>query len=259
MRSPIYHLGRSAAFRNGTGVIVVIVFIVVFIVVGEGGGRMRRATIQGGRARKTIAKSRTRRGMCRCRWRGGTTVGWGGGGRIANATTSILERIDAAERLVGEVDTSAIDRITARAKVVRADLEAAARARSKLLSLLSSLSVRGMGEGMQQQHQQQQQQQQQQADAKTISELHASMIELDGISAHLPALALLLVDLSTLHANAADFNARLRAAEGAASRMESTLTSVEGALLRMEVGWRENMIIVERNVDRLNGLVNFEK
>ena len=160
-------------------------------------------------------------------------------------STSIMERIEMAERLVREVDSSVIERLAARAKVVRADLEAAARARSKLSS---SSSGRGMGSA--------QQQQQQQQDSKTISELHAAMIELDGISAHLPELATRLAELSILHANAADFDSRLRAAETATSRMESTLTSVEDGLSRMEAGWKENIQIIERNVDRLDGLVN---
>jgi len=153
---------------------------------------------------------------------------------------SILERVREAEALVREVDASAIDRLAARAKVVRADLEAAARAKSKLSSSSSSSSATSRSGG---------------DDARTVSELHAAMLELDGVSAHLPALISRLVELSGLHSSAADFGTRLGAAEKALVRSEATLASVEEALSRMEGGWKENVGVVERNVDRLDGLL----
>ncbi|KAL3777318.1 hypothetical protein ACHAW5_005954, partial [Stephanodiscus triporus] len=168
-----------------------------------------------------------------------TTMTTTTGGGIANK--SILERIDEAELLVREVDASAIEKLAARAKVVRADLEAAARARSKLASASARSGVGGVGGG---------------EDFRRVSELHAAMLELDGMSAHLPALASRLLELSTLHSNAAEFETRLGAAEVALSRSESTLASVERALARMEEGWKENVKVVERNVDRLDGLLN---
>jgi len=169
-----------------------------------------------------------------------STSAGGGGGVVFggnNEGRSILERVREAEALVREVDASAIDRLAARAKVVRADLEAAARAKSKLSSSSSSATSRS-GE-----------------DARTVSELHAAMLELDGVSAHLPALVSRLVELSGLHASAADFGTRLGAAEKALVRSEATLASVEEALSRMEGGWKENVGVVERNVDRLDGLL----
>ena len=58
-------------------------------------------------------------------------AGGGGGGGEGR---SVLDRLREAEALAREVDASAIDRLAARARVVRADLEAAARAKSKLSS-----------------------------------------------------------------------------------------------------------------------------
>jgi hypothetical protein len=164
-----------------------------------------------------------------------------------NVNKSILQRIEEAEQLVREVDSTAIDKLAARAKVVRADLEAAARAKSKLST--SSRSVGGGGK---------EQQQQQKEDFKTIAELHTKMHELDGISAHLPALTSRLLELSTLHANAADFANRLEAAESALVRSELTLSSVERALTMMEGKWDENMKVVEKNVDKLDRLLSTE-
>eukprot|EP00579_Thalassiosira_antarctica_P016052 CAMPEP_0201926896 /NCGR_PEP_ID=MMETSP0903-20130614/17246_1 /ASSEMBLY_ACC=CAM_ASM_000552 /TAXON_ID=420261 /ORGANISM="Thalassiosira antarctica, Strain CCMP982" /LENGTH=318 /DNA_ID=CAMNT_0048464915 /DNA_START=20 /DNA_END=973 /DNA_ORIENTATION=+ len=50
------------------------------------------------------------------------------------STKSILERINEAERLTKEVDAKQIEKLASKAKVVRADLEAAARAKTKLAS-----------------------------------------------------------------------------------------------------------------------------
>jgi hypothetical protein len=162
-----------------------------------------------------------------------------------NVNKSILQRVEEAEQLVREVDSTAIDKLAARAKVVRADLEAAARAKSKLAT-----SSRSVGGGSKEQ------QQQQKEDFKTIAELHTKMHELDGISSHLPALTSRLLELSTLHANAADFASRLEAAESALRRSESTLSSVERALTTMEGKWDENMKVVEKNVVKLDRLLS---
>lgn len=162
-----------------------------------------------------------------------------------NVNKSILQRVEEAEQLVREVDSTAIDKLAARAKVVRADLEAAARAKSKLAT-----SSRSVGGGSKEQ------QQQQKEDFKTIAELHTKMHELDGISSHLPALTSRLLELSTLHANAADFASRLEAAESALGRSESTLSSVERALTTMEGKWDENIKVVEKNVVKLDRLLS---
>ena len=155
---------------------------------------------------------------------------------------SVMDRIEEAERLAGEVDARRIEKLAAKAKVVRADLEAAARARSKLASKSSSGDARAGG--------------QKQEDSRTIAALHDQMTELEGISAHLPALAVRLLELSNLHSNAAEFASRLEAAEGAVNRSEVVLTSVEGVLKKMEGGWKENMESVEKNVERLDKILS---
>ena len=88
-----------------------------------------------------------------------------------------------------------------------------------------------------------------------MSELHAAMLELDSVLAHLLALVSRLVELTGLHASAANFGARLGVTEGALSQSESTLAGVEKALSRMEGGWKENVGVVRRNIDRLDGLL----
>ena len=48
---------------------------------------------------------------------------------------SIMERLQQAERLTNETNPKQLDKLAAKAKVIRADLEAAARARTKLVLL----------------------------------------------------------------------------------------------------------------------------
>ena len=59
-----------------------------------------------------------------------------------------------------------------------------------------------------------------------------------------------------LHSNAANFKMRLGAAETTLLQSKSTLASVERELARMDKRWKENVKVVERNVDRLDGLLN---
>ncbi|KAL7467222.1 hypothetical protein ACHAXS_007477 [Conticribra weissflogii] len=156
------------------------------------------------------------------------------GGRSDGGGKSLLERLEDVERLSKEVDAKEVDKIAAKAKVIRSDLEAAARAKAKLASNSSnptSLSVQ---------------------DAKTITALHNQLVELEGMSSYLPAITFRLTELSNLHSNAADFGVRLDAAEAAVSRSEALLKNVEVALNKMDAGWKDNMKTVEKNVKKLD-------
>lgn len=119
--------------------------------------------------------------------------------------------------------------------ISRLDLEAAARAKSKLSSNNNASLAK--------------------EDAQTITSLHNQLVELEGISAYLPALTSRLTELSNLHSNAAEFGSRMDAAEETLTRSEALLASVEEALGKMEGGWKENMEAVERSVKRLDELV----
>ena len=160
-----------------------------------------------------------------------------------NGDKSIMERIQTAENLLNEVSPTQIDKLAAKAKVIRADLEAAARAKTKLASKSSSAAAG--------QHQKE--------DAAIIAALHTQLLELQGLSSHLPALTLRLAELSNLHSNAADFSSRLTAAEVAVGRSEGMLHNVNEALSSMETGWKDNMDRVEGNVKRLDELLLINK
>eukprot|EP00956_Cyclotella_meneghiniana_P008184 scaffold10890_cov62-Cyclotella_meneghiniana.AAC.4 len=157
------------------------------------------------------------------------SVGSGEGG------ASLFERVEEAMKLAKEVDAKEIDKVAAKAKVIRLDLEAAARAKSKLSSNNNASLAK--------------------EDAQTITSLHNQLVELEGISAYLPALTSRLTELSNLHSNAAEFGSRMDAAEETLTRSEALLASVEEALGKMEGGWKENMEAVERSVKKLDELV----
>ncbi len=128
-------------------------------------------------------------------------------------------------------------KITTHYLPISSDLEAAARAKAKLSSNSSNPSSVSAH------------------DSQTITSLHNQLVELEGISSHLPALTVRLTELSNLHSNAAEFGVRLDAAEAAASRSEVLLRNVEEALGKMEVGWKDNMEAVEKNVKKLDDFV----
>jgi len=152
------------------------------------------------------------------------------------ASTSLLERLNDAERLTKEMDMKEVDKLAAKAKVVRSDLEAAARARQKLASSSSSSRVND-------------------EDGRTLTALHTHLVELEGISTYLPALTVRLTELASLHSNAAEFGERLNVCEEAVNRSDKLLDSVETSLKKMEEGWKGNMEVVESNVNRLDEML----
>ena len=117
------------------------------------------------------------------------------------------------------------------------DLEAAARAKAKL----SSPSPNHTSTTAQ--------------ESQILTALHNQLIELEGISAYLPALTVRLTELSNLHSNAANFGVRLDAAETVVSRSEVLLRNVEESLRKLETGWKANMEAVEGNVKKLDELM----
>ena len=167
-----------------------------------------------------------------------------GVGVDGSSDKSIMERIEEAEKLTQQVDIQSMDKLAAKAKVIRADLEAAARAKTKLSSKSSSSNAAATASG-----------QQQKEDAQMISRLHTQLLEFEGISSYLPQLTIRLVELSNLHASASNFASRLTAAETAVNRCEGMLVNVEGTLNTMEEGWKSNMDVIERNVRRLDELL----
>ena len=107
------------------------------------------------------------------------------------------------------------------------DLEAAAKARSKLTTSSSS------------------------ADNKAISELHAQLIQLEGVSEHLPALTQRLQQLAHLHVSAASFSSRLTQSEDCLANLQGTLASLTTSVAKIEQGMVDNILTMDANLKKL--------
>ena len=111
-----------------------------------------------------------------------------------------------------------------------ADLEAAAKARNKI-----SISKSG--------------------DAKTISRLHDTLLDLDGFlsSNTLSVIVERLQTCATLHSKAVEFQNGLDGVEQNVSDTEGIIRNLEENLDRMEKGMVKNMEIIQKNMDDLDG------
>lgn len=105
---------------------------------------------------------------------------------------TILDRLRNVEQMAKSVDLTSLDAAAARAKLIRTDLEAVAKHRSKL-----PLPPE---------------------DSKTITFLHEQMLSLSGLSNDLPTIVTRLTDLAHLHTHASDFATRLVGIENSVDR-----------------------------------------
>eukprot|EP00588_Corethron_pennatum_P000151 CAMPEP_0194298598 /NCGR_PEP_ID=MMETSP0169-20130528/60254_1 /TAXON_ID=218684 /ORGANISM="Corethron pennatum, Strain L29A3" /LENGTH=389 /DNA_ID=CAMNT_0039048603 /DNA_START=47 /DNA_END=1216 /DNA_ORIENTATION=+ len=148
----------------------------------------------------------------------------GGAGLAERIAAGLAERIAKVERAVASIDSAQLDAAAVKARVVRADLEAAARARSKM-SPVGDV-----------------------ADAKKVIALHSALVDVEDVLDQLPDISERLRQLSTLHTVAADFSSRLVAAEGAAADAARTIAEVEEAIAVVGKSCAENAMMVEKNV-----------
>lgn len=139
---------------------------------------------------------------------------------------SVLERLQKIEDMATSVDLSTLDAAAARAKLIRTDLEAVAKHRSKL-----PLPPE---------------------DSKTITQLYEQMQSLSFLSKELPLIATRLGDLAQLHSHASDFATRLVGVEKSVVDVERLLVNFETVLDRVESGCVENVKIVEENMKHLD-------
>jgi uncharacterized coiled-coil protein SlyX len=106
-------------------------------------------------------------------------------------------------------------------------LEAAAKARSKLTSSTSTV------------------------DNKTIAELHAQLIQLEGISDHLPAITNRLQQLAHLHVASASFTNRLARSEEVLENIQGMVANLSGSLSKLEQGMADNLLVMDDNLRKL--------
>jgi hypothetical protein len=148
----------------------------------------------------------------------------------ASSSSSWSERLRLMEQAVGKLDSKQLDTAVSRSKVIRQDLEAASKARNKLLT-----NSRSQG-----------------ADAATIQTLHTAYTDLQGMARYLSPLAVRLSVLARQHQDQATQGARLVAAEETVLTMQQQLTSVEAAVQQLQEGWKVNAAAMETNIKALD-------
>lgn len=141
---------------------------------------------------------------------------------------SLVNRLEELESLVKTVDPSVLEQTTTKAKVIRADLEAASKARTKLTATYKK------------------------EDSKMIQQLHQQMVELEGLSGYLPSLVERLQQLSGLHVQASTFSTRLVELEKSANQLGATVSSLESTFDQLQTNMVENVQTMENNLKQLD-------
>jgi hypothetical protein len=149
---------------------------------------------------------------------------------LSTSTSTWSERLRLMEQAVQKLDSKQLDMAVARSKVIRQDLEAASKARNKLLT-----SSRSAG-----------------ADAATILLLHTAYTDLQGMAQYLSPLAQRLSVLARQHQDQATHGVRLLAVEETVTTLQQQLTSVETAVQQLQEGWMVNAAAMETNIKALD-------
>jgi chromosome segregation ATPase len=153
-----------------------------------------------------------------------------GASPAAAKNQSLLMRLQEMEIFLKRLDPKALEQASAKAKVIRSDLEAASKARNKLASAANFRKE----------------------DAKTISSLYDQMVQLEGLSDHLPALVARLQQLASLHAQSSSFSMRVTQSEKEITQLQNVLKQVEDTVTKVETNVVENVKIVEKNMQQLD-------
>ena len=131
-------------------------------------------------------------------------IGSSGGSAASLTDASLSERLQSLESALSKLDEKELESKAKKAKVIRQDLEAASKARNKLLAGGSSSS-----------------------DSKTLTELYDTYLQLQGMAPHLPLVTQRLHALSRQHAHAAQQVAKLDALTQMASSLTTHVASLE--------------------------------
>jgi len=154
------------------------------------------------------------------------------GSQSSSASKTLLQRLEEMERLVKTVDASSLEQTMTKAKVIRADLEAASKARNKITATYKK------------------------EDSKMIQELHAQLTDLEGLSDHLPSLVERLQQLSALHVQAGTFANRLEALETSANQLSSSVSQAETTMEQLSSNLTQNLKTMEGNLKVLDERLN---
>jgi hypothetical protein len=144
------------------------------------------------------------------------------------ANKSLLNRLEDMEALVATVDTTTIEQTAAKAKVIRADLEAASKARNKLTATYKK------------------------EDSKMIQQLYQQMVDLEGLSGYLPHLVERLQQLSALHRQSSTYGLRLEELERSSTQMEASVKQLEDGITKLQDAMVQNIATMESNLQKLD-------
>lgn len=150
-------------------------------------------------------------------------------GSQMSPNVSVLERLKQAEGRLKSIDEKTLTQAASRAKVIRADLEAAAKARSKL----NNTNV---------------------DDEAKVTKLHNQLVDMDGFlsSNILSTIVNRLSTCASLHSQSMEFGKDLKSLEDMVKDVEVTLGSVEESVKSVESGLVENMKVIQKNMDKLD-------
>jgi Dynamitin len=145
-----------------------------------------------------------------------------------SGSKTLLNRLEDMEALIATVDATTLEQTAIKAKVIRADLEAASKARNKLTATYKK------------------------EDSKMIQQLHQQMVDLEGLSGYLPNLVDRLQQLSTLHRQSATFGSRLEELERGATQVEATVGQLEVGMTKLQETMVQNITTMEANLQKLD-------
>merc|ERR1712238_74988 len=150
---------------------------------------------------------------------------------ISTNNKSLLHRLEDMETLVATIDSTTLEKTATKAKVIRADLEAASKARNKLTATYKK------------------------EDSKMIQQLYQQMIDLEGLGSYLPSLVERLQQLSHLHRQASTFGTRLQELERGATQMEASVGQLEEGMATLQTTIVQNVAAMENNLQELDNKI----
>jgi hypothetical protein len=157
-----------------------------------------------------------------------TLIGSTGGGRTERH--SLGERLAATEASLAQMSDKDLEASLKKAKVIRQDLEAASKARNKLLASRDANAE----------------------SSKAIAALHDQMTQLQGLSGLLPVLVQRLTGLATQHAQATTWSQRLAATEQQAAQLQTATRQLDASLGQLEGSLQTSVQQMEDNMKALD-------
>ena len=135
-----------------------------------------------------------------------------GSGAGLHESHSLLERLAVLEKAASKLNEKDLEVAMKKAKVIRQDLEAASKARNKLISSRDANAE----------------------SSKSIAALHDQMTQLQGLTTLLPVLTQRLQALASQHSQATTWTQRLAATEQRSSQLLTATTKIDASLKQLE-------------------------